>query len=40
MESLWKILQLIYFHPGMIPNLTEPNNTNMQIYSELEQGNT
>jgi len=34
MESLGKVLQLIYFHLGMILNLTKPNNTNMQIYSE------
>jgi len=39
MESLWKVLQLIYFHPGMIHNLTEPNNINMQTYSEYEQSN-
>jgi len=40
MESLWKVLQLIYFHQGMIHNLTEPNNINMQAYSEYEQSNT
>jgi len=39
MESLWKVLQLIYVHPGMIRNLTEPNNINMQTYSEYEQSN-
>jgi len=40
MESLWKVLQLIYFHPGMIPNLSALNNINMQTYSEYEQSNT
>jgi len=40
MEILWKVLQLIYFHPGMIHNLTEPKYINMQTYSEYEQSNT
>jgi hypothetical protein len=40
MEILWNLLQLIYFRQGMIHNLTEPNNTNMQTYSEYEQSNT
>ena len=40
LEILRKLLQLIYCHEGMIHNLTEPINTNMQAYLEQEQSNT
>jgi len=39
-KSLRKVIQLIYCYQGMIHNLTEPINTNMQAYSEYEQSNT
>jgi len=34
LESLRKVLQLMYFHQVMIHTLTEPINSNMQNYSE------
>ena len=37
--SLRKVIQLIYCHQGMIHNLTDPINTNMQAYSKQEQSN-
>jgi hypothetical protein len=40
LKSLREVLQLIYFHQGMIQNLTEPNNANMQTYLEQEENNT
>ena len=39
LKILRKVLQLFYYHQGMIHNLTEPINTNMQAYSEYEQSN-
>ena len=39
LESLGKVLQLMYYHKVMIHNLTKPINTNMQAYSKQEQSN-
>ena len=39
LKSLKKVIQLIYCHQGMIHNLAEPINTNMQAYLEYEQSN-